>query len=64
MDDKNYFQEYVETTMHEFKTHISRYVRMMEAGLYKAVIVKRGTKPVGVFMLHPDARKAKKDKGK
>ncbi len=50
---KDHFQKYEEATMHKFKTHIAHYIRMLEAGLYKAVIVKRGTKPVGLFMLYP-----------
>jgi len=51
-DTKTYFVRHEEATMHQFKTHLSYYVRMMEKGLYKAVIVKRGKKPVGVFMLY------------
>lgn len=47
---KNYLQEYVEVSMHQFKTHIAHYVRMLESGLYRAVIVKRRNKKVGIFM--------------
>lgn len=53
---KTYLEDYVEVTMHKFKTHIAHYVRMMEAGLYKAVVVKRGKKPVGLFMLIRDKK--------
>lgn len=53
MDDKTYYHEYAQATMHEFKTHIARYLRMMEAGLVKAVIVKRGKTPVGLFIPYP-----------
>ena len=48
-----YYLQYEEATIHNFKTHISHHLRMMESGLYKAVIVKRGKKPVGLFMLYP-----------
>lgn len=57
---KTFYQDYQSATMHEFKTHLSHYVRMLEAGLIKGVEVKRGKKAVGFFMLHPDARPSKK----
>jgi len=39
-------QDYLYTTIHEFKSNISRYIRMLEAGTYRAMIVKRNKKPV------------------
>lgn len=59
---KTYYQDYQSATMHEFKTHLSHYVRMLEAGLIKGVEVKRGKKLVGFFMLHPNARAVSEQK--
>lgn len=42
--------EYTEASIHEFKNNISRYIRALEAGRHKAVIVKRYDIPVGVFI--------------
>ena len=55
---KHHYQDYAEATMHQFKTHIAHYLRMMEAGVYKAVVVKRGPKPVGLFMPYPKEKNA------
>ena len=42
---------YKEVTMHDFKTNISKYVKEMEAGAYRAVVVHRYKKPLGMFLL-------------
>ena len=42
--------EYVSASIHEFKSNISAYIRALEAGRYKAVIVKRYEEPVGLFI--------------
>lgn len=39
-------------TVHDFKTHISKYIRMLERGEYRAVIVRRYEKQIGVFLTH------------
>ena len=41
---------YFETTVHDFKTHISRYMRWLEEGTYRAVILKRRKKTVAMLM--------------
>ncbi len=43
-------EEYKYTTVHDFKTHFSRYAREVEQGRYRAVVVKRGRHPVGMFI--------------
>lgn len=57
-------QDYLEATMHQFKTHIAHYLRLMETGLYKAVIVKRSKTPVGVFMPYPKGKKPRSSEPK
>jgi len=42
--------DYLECTIHNFKTHVSRYIRMLEEGQYKAMLIKRHNKPVGLFV--------------
>ncbi len=51
----NHTPEYHTTTIHEFKSNIARYIRALEAGRYRGIIVKRYHEPVGAFILHPDA---------
>ncbi len=41
---------YLKANIHEFKTHISKYIRLLELNIAKAVIVQRAGKPVGLFM--------------
>jgi hypothetical protein len=43
--------EYRHASIHDFKTHISRYISDLEQGLYKGVVVRRRAKPVGIFAL-------------
>lgn len=47
----------LECTIHNFKTHVSRYIRLLEAGQYKAMIVKRHSTPVGIFFLLNDLQR-------
>ena len=51
--------EHLETTIHDFKTNITRYIRQLERGEYRAVVVKRYRRTVGIFMTvnqaQPDA---------
>ncbi len=42
--------DYPHVTIHEFKTKISKYIRLLNAGKHRAVIVCRHKKPVGLFM--------------
>lgn len=42
--------KYLHTTLHDFKTHISNYLRQMEAEHIRAVIVYRRYKKAGIFI--------------
>ncbi len=46
----DYTDSYIYATIHEFKSNISRYIKWLEEERYRAVIVKRYNKPVGIFM--------------
>ncbi len=48
---KHHYQDYIHVNIHDFKTHLSHYIRMMEAGLYGKVLVKRRNVPIGAFIL-------------
>lgn len=56
-----YAKPYIYTTMHEFKSNIAKYVRILENPEYRGVIVKRYNKPVGVFipMERPEPKQPK-----
>ncbi len=42
---------YVRAGIHEFKNHISRYLRLLEEGQARAVVVCRnGKEPAGLFI--------------
>lgn len=41
---------YLECTIHDLKTNISRYLRLLEDGHYRALVVKRYNRPVGMFV--------------
>lgn len=43
-------EEYIYTTIHEFKANISKYIRILERKEYKAVVVYRRNKRVGMFI--------------
>lgn len=42
--------KYLHTTIHDFKTHFSDYLRQMEAEHIRAVIVYRRNKKAGIFI--------------
>lgn len=41
---------YIHATIHDFKTNISRYLRYLESGAYRGIVVKRHNTPVGMFV--------------
>ncbi len=41
---------YLHTSMHELKTNLARYVRMLESGEARAIVLCRRKKPVGLFV--------------
>ena len=45
----DFARNHIYATIHDFKTNISRYIRLLEAGSYKGVIVNRYNKPIAVF---------------
>ena len=49
-----YKNDLIFTTVHDFKTHLSQYMRLLEEGEYKGVIVKRRGEVVGYYAAHPD----------
>ena len=52
-----YTDEHILTSMHDFKTNMSKYTRMLERGDYKAVQVHRYNELIGVFLtLHSHER--------
>ena len=42
--------DHIIANIHDFKSNISKYIRLLERGAYKAVIVRRYGKPVGAFV--------------
>jgi hypothetical protein len=53
---------YAQATIHQFKTNLSRYIRGLESGAYRAVIVKRHKKPVAMFISFERLKNTRKDK--
>ncbi len=51
-------REFIHTTMHDFKSNIAKYTRILNRGDYKGVIVKRYNEPLGLY-LPMDAPKEK-----
>ena len=51
--------QYYHTTIHDFKTHFSRYLRLMHNGTYDGVVVKQYKKPMALIvpLVHPDKNK-------
>lgn len=43
-------EQYIHTTIHDFKTHISKYIRLLEREHYRAVILYRRNQKVGIFI--------------
>jgi hypothetical protein len=56
--------QYHYTIIHDFKTHFSRYLRLMHNGTYDGVVVKQYKKPMALIvpLVHPDKKKNEKDK--
>lgn len=46
-----YEKEYITVPIHDFKTHISRYIRLMEQGKIRYMMIRRGKKPVALFTI-------------
>lgn len=55
----HYGQKFIHTTMHDFKSNISKYIRVLQRGVYDGVIVKRYNEPMGLFVLMESAKKPK-----
>lgn len=47
----DYSDGYIYATIHDFKTNISRYMRMLQEGRYKGVKVKRYNRVAGIFLV-------------
>ncbi len=47
-----YSDKHIIASIHDFKTNISKYIRMLERGDYRAVQVCRYNDVVGVFITH------------
>ena len=39
-------------TIHDFKMHLSKYIRLLDSGEYKSVRVRRYNEDVGIFMTY------------
>jgi hypothetical protein len=46
----DYSGDHIIANIHDFKSNISKYIRLLERGAYKAVIVRRYGKTVGAFV--------------
>jgi len=53
--------DYIHTTIHDFKTNFSHYVRMIEQHRAQAIIVKRYNKEVGLFIPYKKQQSEKAD---
>ena len=54
--------QYIHTTIHDFKTHFSRYLAQLECEHYRAIVVYRRNQKVGVFVPYePRAREMDHD---
>lgn len=42
--------QYLHTTIHDFKTNLSRYIRELEREHYRAVMLYRRNEKVGIFI--------------
>ncbi len=45
-----YGKDYIHTSIHDFKSNIAKYIRVIHSGRYKGIIVKRYNEPVGLFV--------------
>ena len=43
-------EQYIHATIHEFKSNISKYIRLLEKEHYRAVILYRRDEKVGIFI--------------
>lgn len=41
---------YLKVTSHDFKTHFSRYIRLLDSGAYAGIIVKQYKRPVAIIL--------------
>lgn len=41
---------YLECTIHDLKTNISRYLRLLESGQYRGLVIRRYNKPVALMV--------------
>lgn len=48
---------YIYTSIHDFKTHMSRYIQLLEGGHYRGLMLKRGQKKVVGFFLSVEGSK-------
>ncbi len=60
-----YTEGVIYASLHDFKTNISKYTRMLERGEYRAVMVQRYRTTIGVYITNESqkrwaARQAKK----
>ena len=52
---------YIHASIHDFKTNISRYLRYLESGAYRGIVVKRHNTPVGMFVPFKTGREKDED---
>jgi len=48
-------------TIHDFKTHLSKYIRLLNNGDYKAVRVRKYNEDVGIFMTYNTPNSSQND---
>ena len=48
---------YIYANIHDFKSNISKYIRLLEQGAYQAVYIKRHSKVVGAFIVRKPGKK-------
>ncbi len=48
-----------ETTIYDFKTHLSRYIHELEEGLYERIVIKRRNQPAIDVIVHEKPGKRK-----
>ena len=55
-------EQYIHATIHEFKSNISKYIRLLEKEHYRAVILYRRDEKVGIFIPY-EARMREQESG-
>ena len=58
---RTYGEKFIETTMHDFKSNIAKYIRILDQGRFEGVVVKRYNEPVGLFVPMRPKPKPKSD---